>query len=131
MHLEPDYGTGSALRRSRTDNQATTVPMTNAEAAHNPATAYSPRDTDRLPKWQAIAAQTLASNVATINTNPTDDSSGLNPSGEQLPTRAPEAVTARLERAEPLFVDAVPLTLEEIFIYELGGEGREVRDIVL
>ena len=44
---------------------------------------------------------------------------------------APEAVTARLERAEPLFVDAVPLTLEEIFIYELGGEGREVRDIVL
>ena len=44
---------------------------------------------------------------------------------------APEAVTARLERAEPLFVDAVPLTLEEIFIYEMGGEGREVRDIVL
>ena len=44
---------------------------------------------------------------------------------------APEAVTARLERAGPLFVDAVPLTLEEIFIYELGGEGREVRDIVL
>lgn len=93
MHLEPDYGTGSALRRSRTDDQATTVPMTNAEAAHNPAAAYSPRDTDRLPKWQAIAAQTLASSVATINTNPTDDSSGLNPSGEQLPTRAPEAVT--------------------------------------
>ncbi|MBM6695497.1 hypothetical protein H6A11_00305 [Bifidobacterium pullorum subsp. saeculare] len=67
--------------------------MTNAEAAHNPATAYSPRDTDRLPKWQAIAAQTLASNVATINTSPTDDSSGLNPSGEQLLTRTPEAVT--------------------------------------
>ena len=44
---------------------------------------------------------------------------------------APEAVTARLEHAGPLFVDAVPLTLEEIFIYELGGEGREVRDIVL
>lgn len=69
--------------------------MTNTEAAHNPATAYSPRDTDRLPKWQAIAAQTLASSVATINTNPTDDSSGLNPSGEQLPTRAPEAVTEK------------------------------------
>ena len=27
--------------------------------------------------------------------------------------------------------DAVPLTLEEIFIYELGGEGHEVRDIIL
>ena len=44
---------------------------------------------------------------------------------------APEAVTARLERDEPVFVDAVPLTLEEIFIYELGGEGHEVRDILL
>ena len=44
---------------------------------------------------------------------------------------SPEAVTARLEREKPVFVDAVPLTLEEIFIYELGGEGREVRDIVL
>ena len=44
---------------------------------------------------------------------------------------APEAVTARLERDEPIFVDAVPLTLEEIFIYELGGEGHAVRDILL
>ena len=40
-------------------------------------------------------------------------------------------VTARLERLEPIFMDAVPLTLEEIFIYELGGEGHEVRDLVL
>ena len=40
-------------------------------------------------------------------------------------------VTARLERLEPIFMDAVPLTMEEIFIYELGGEGHEVRDIVL
>lgn len=44
---------------------------------------------------------------------------------------SPEAVTERIEREGPLFVDAVPLTLEEIFIYELGGEGREVRDIAL
>ena len=44
---------------------------------------------------------------------------------------SPEAVTARIEAESPIFVDAVPLTLEEIFIYELGGEGREVRDIVL
>ena len=40
-------------------------------------------------------------------------------------------VTARLERLEPIFMDAGPLTLEESFIYELGGEGHEVRDIVL
>ena len=40
-------------------------------------------------------------------------------------------VTARLEGLSPLFMEAVPLTLEEIFIYELGGEGHEVRDIIL
>lgn len=31
----------------------------------------------------------------------------------------------------PLLVDAVPLTLEEIFIYELGGADYEVKDILL
>ena len=42
-----------------------------------------------------------------------------------------EEITARLNTAKPLFVDAVPLTLEEIFIYELGGADYEVKDIVL
>ena len=32
---------------------------------------------------------------------------------------------------EPMLVDAVPLTLEEIFIYELGGADYAVKDIVL
>ena len=32
---------------------------------------------------------------------------------------------------KPLFMDFVPLTLEEIFIYELGGADYEVKDIVL
>ena len=32
---------------------------------------------------------------------------------------------------EPLFMEALPLTLEEIFIYEMGGEDYAVRDIVL
>ena len=40
-------------------------------------------------------------------------------------------VLARVEALGPVFVDAVPLNLEEIFIYELGGEGHEVRDIIL
>lgn len=31
----------------------------------------------------------------------------------------------------PLVVDAIPLTLEEIFVYELGGENYAVKDIVL
>ena len=37
----------------------------------------------------------------------------------------------RLGTAKPLFIDVVPLTLEEIFIYELGGADYEVKDIVL
>ena len=31
----------------------------------------------------------------------------------------------KLAACKPIFVDAVPLSLEEIFIYELGGEGNE------
>lgn len=36
-----------------------------------------------------------------------------------------------LKPYSPMLVDAIPLTLEEIFIYELGGENYEVKDIVL
>ena len=42
-----------------------------------------------------------------------------------------EEVQARFQAFRPLFVDALPLTLEEIFIYEMGGEDYAVRDIVL
>ena len=42
-----------------------------------------------------------------------------------------EEATARLSTYNPLLVDAVPLTLEEIFIYELGGADYAVKDIVL
>ena len=40
-------------------------------------------------------------------------------------------VTNRLAAYAPILMDALPLTLEEIFIYELGGEDYAVRDIVL
>ncbi len=40
-------------------------------------------------------------------------------------------VTNRLAVYAPILLDALPLTLEEIFIYELGGEDYAVRDIVL
>ncbi|MDO4816701.1 MAG: ABC transporter ATP-binding protein [Bacillota bacterium] len=36
-----------------------------------------------------------------------------------------------LKTASPFFVDMLPLTLEEIFIYELGGADYEVKDIIL
>ena len=42
-----------------------------------------------------------------------------------------EEATAKLSTYNPLLVDAVPLTLEEIFIYELGGADYAVKDIVL
>jgi len=42
-----------------------------------------------------------------------------------------EEATARLAVYDPMLVDAVPLTLEEIFIYELGGADYAVKDIVL
>ena len=38
---------------------------------------------------------------------------------------------AKLAALDPLFLEALPLSLEEIFIYELGGEDYAVRDIVL
>ena len=38
---------------------------------------------------------------------------------------------AKLAALNPLFLEALPLSLEEIFIYELGGEDYAVRDIVL
>ena len=33
-----------------------------------------------------------------------------------------EEVTGRIEELSPIFMDVLPLTLEEIFIYEMGGE---------
>ena len=40
-------------------------------------------------------------------------------------------ITAQIEAKRPLFYDLLPLTLEEIFIYELGGTDYEVKDILL
>ena len=40
-------------------------------------------------------------------------------------------VTNRLAVYAPILMEALHLTLEEIFIYELGGEDYGVRDIVL
>ena len=42
-----------------------------------------------------------------------------------------EQVKARVEQSNPLYYDLLPLSLEEIFIYELGGVNYEVKNIVL
>ena len=42
-----------------------------------------------------------------------------------------DEVQQQVEAIPPLFVEALPLSLEEIFIYEMGGNDYAVRDIVL
>lgn len=42
-----------------------------------------------------------------------------------------EWVTERVERHRPVILDVLPLTLEEVFIYELGGKEYEVKEILL
>lgn len=42
-----------------------------------------------------------------------------------------ESILNRMQITAPLLLEAIPLTLEEIFIYELGGADYAVRDIVL
>lgn len=42
-----------------------------------------------------------------------------------------EEIQQKVQRYYPLLVDMVPLNLEEIFIYELGGEDYAVKDILL
>jgi len=42
-----------------------------------------------------------------------------------------EEATETLKAYAPIMIDAIPLTLEEIFIYELGGADYAVKDILL
>ena len=42
-----------------------------------------------------------------------------------------ENICRRMQITQPLLLEAIPLTLEEIFIYEMGGADYAVRDIVL
>ena len=40
-------------------------------------------------------------------------------------------VTAKVQAVDPVYFDVLPLSLEEIFIYEMGGVDYEVKNIVL
>ena len=42
-----------------------------------------------------------------------------------------EEVTAKVQAVNPHYFDVLPLSLEEIFIYELGGVNYEVKNIIL
>ncbi|HHW40932.1 MAG TPA: ABC transporter ATP-binding protein [Syntrophomonadaceae bacterium] len=42
-----------------------------------------------------------------------------------------ERLLSELRRAEPVLLDILPLTLEEVFIYELGGIGYDVQRVLI
>ena len=42
-----------------------------------------------------------------------------------------DELTARLQVCKPFFLDVLPLSLEEIFIHELGGEDHAIKNILL
>ena len=42
-----------------------------------------------------------------------------------------EEIRAKIQAAEPLFFDLIPLSLEEVFVYELGGVSYDVKNILL
>ncbi len=49
-----------------------------------------------------------------------------------LIVKCPEAeIRSKLKKFEPLLLDSIPLTLEEIFIHELGGEHYGIKEIIL
>ena len=44
---------------------------------------------------------------------------------------AAEEIEAKVGATNPAYFDVLPLSLEEIFIYELGGVNYEVKNIIL
>lgn len=42
-----------------------------------------------------------------------------------------EDIMAKLNKYSPLILDVIPLTLEEVFIYEVRGAGYELKDVIL
>lgn len=42
-----------------------------------------------------------------------------------------DRILSEVRRAEPVILDILPLTLEEIFIYELGGRGYDIQSILI
>jgi|Deesub1362A_J573_1020465.scaffolds.fasta_scaffold00691_17 ABC-2 type transport system ATP-binding protein len=41
-----------------------------------------------------------------------------------------DEITAELQKLQPIFLDFVDISLEEIFIHRMGGEGYELKKIV-
>ena len=93
------------LQRSLTDLQDNIVKM---------QVVFQEREMPQLPEELQVLHVTQVGRIHTliIRGNPTD-------------------IKNRLAVCNPILLEALPLTLEEIFIYEMGGEDYEVRDILL
>ncbi len=70
-----------------------------------------------LPEWPASASILHESNAGRLHT--------------LIVRGSAEEVEAKFAPLGPVYMEALPLTLEEIFIYELGGENYAVKDILL
>jgi len=93
------------LERSLSDLQDNTVKM---------QIVFRGEETPRLPAELQVLHRTNLGKVHTI-----------------IFRGSAETIEQRLKICDPVYMEAVPLTLEEIFIYELGGADYAVRDIVL
>ncbi len=71
-------------------------------------------DSDELPEGLDIVSQSSVGRIKTLIIK-----------GKQ------DEVLDTLAKTNPLVLESIPLTLEEIFIYELGGENYEVKNIIL
>ena len=43
----------------------------------------------------------------------------------------PESAVKAVKKYDPVLVEAIPLTLEEIFVYEMGGLENEIKNILV
>lgn len=83
---------------------------------------------DNMVKMQVVFGEDITKIPAGI---PVLNSSSIGRVHTLIMRMNAEAATNVLSQYNPTIVDAIPLTLEEIFIYELGGEEYAVKDIVL
>ncbi len=91
------------LERSLSDMQGSTVKL-----------QIVPNDADQLPEGLEILHESSAGRMKTLIVRGT-----------------PQDVSAQAAAAGPIYYELIPLTLEEIFIYELGGVDYAVNEIIL
>ena len=82
---------------------------------------------ENMVKIQAVfyEGQVIPSNLDVLHASSTGRLQQLVIRGKQ------EEVTRTIEELQPIYMDVIPLTLEEIFIYELGGADHAIKNIIL